>query len=63
MEDHAIDRRAFMALVDAEEAAKSLGIQLKIVKTRAPTDLEGAFSRVRMDAVGGHEDPAQRPPR
>jgi putative ABC transport system substrate-binding protein len=32
---------------DAEEAARSLGVQLKIVEASAPTALEGAFSTMR----------------
>jgi len=36
-------------VADAREAAKSLGVQVKIVEARAPTDLEGAFSTIHAD--------------
>jgi putative tryptophan/tyrosine transport system substrate-binding protein len=36
-------------VADAERAAKSLGVQLKIVEARALTELEGAFSTIHAD--------------
>jgi ABC-type uncharacterized transport system substrate-binding protein len=39
-------------VADAEKAARSLGVQLKIVEARAPTELEGAFSTIRTDRAG-----------
>jgi putative ABC transport system substrate-binding protein len=36
-------------VAEAERAAKSLGVQLKIVEARAPTELEGAFSPIHAD--------------
>jgi putative ABC transport system substrate-binding protein len=39
-------------VAEAKEAAKSLGVQLKIVEARAPTELEGAFSTMRADQAG-----------
>jgi len=36
-------------VADAKEAAKSLGVQLKIVEALAPTGLESAFSLIRAD--------------
>jgi putative ABC transport system substrate-binding protein len=36
-------------VADAKEAAKSLGVQLKIVEALAPTGLENAFSLIRAD--------------
>jgi len=39
-------------VADAEEAARSLGMQLKIVEASAPPDLEGAFSAMTTDKVG-----------
>jgi putative ABC transport system substrate-binding protein len=37
---------------DAKEAAKLLGVQLRIVEVRAPTELERAFSTMRADGAG-----------
>jgi putative ABC transport system substrate-binding protein len=37
---------------DAKEAAKLLGVQLKIVEVRAPAELERAFSTMRADGAG-----------
>src|SRR5712692_6663063 len=37
---------------DAKEAAKLLGVQLKIVEARAPADLEGAFLTMHADRAG-----------
>jgi putative tryptophan/tyrosine transport system substrate-binding protein len=39
-------------VTDAKEAAKLLGVQLKIVEVRAPAELEGAFSTMRADGAG-----------
>jgi putative tryptophan/tyrosine transport system substrate-binding protein len=39
-------------VAEAKEAAKSLGVQLKIVEARAPTELEGAFATIRTDRAG-----------
>jgi len=36
-------------VADAEEAARSLGVQLKVVEVSAPTALEGAFSAMHSD--------------
>jgi putative ABC transport system substrate-binding protein len=36
-------------VADAEGAAKSLGVQLKIVEARAATEFEGAFSTIHTD--------------
>ena len=36
-------------VADAKDAAKALGVQLKIVEARVPTDLEGAFSTMHAD--------------
>jgi putative ABC transport system substrate-binding protein len=36
-------------VADAKEAAKSLGVQLKIVEALAPTGLESAFALIRAD--------------
>jgi putative tryptophan/tyrosine transport system substrate-binding protein len=36
-------------VADAEEAARSLGMQLKVVDASAPTALEGAFAAMRSD--------------
>jgi putative ABC transport system substrate-binding protein len=37
---------------DAKEAAKLLGVQLKIVEARLPAELEGAFSTMHADRAG-----------
>ena len=39
-------------VADAEKAARSLGVQLKVVEASAPTALEGAFSAMHTDKVG-----------
>ncbi len=39
-------------VADAKEAAKSLGVQLKIVEAGAPAQLEGAFSTLHTERVG-----------
>ncbi len=39
-------------LADAKEAAKTLGVQLKIVEAQVPAELEGAFSTMRADRAG-----------
>jgi putative ABC transport system substrate-binding protein len=39
-------------VAEAKEGAKSLGVQLKIVEARAPTELEAAFSTMRADRAG-----------
>jgi putative ABC transport system substrate-binding protein len=39
-------------VADAEKAARSLGVQLKIVEARVPTELEGAFLAIRTDRAG-----------
>jgi putative ABC transport system substrate-binding protein len=39
-------------VADAEEAARSLGMQLKVVEASTPTALEGAFTAMHMDKVG-----------
>ncbi len=39
-------------VADAEKAARSLGVQLKVVEALAPTALEGAFSAMHTDKVG-----------
>jgi putative ABC transport system substrate-binding protein len=36
-------------VADAKEAAKMLGVQLKIVEARTPAELEGAFSTMHTD--------------
>ena len=38
-------------VAEAERAAKSLGVQLKIVEARGPTELEGAFSTIHADGA------------
>jgi putative ABC transport system substrate-binding protein len=39
-------------VADAEKAARSLGVQLKVVEASAPSALEGAFSAMHTDKVG-----------
>ena len=39
-------------VADAEDAARSLGVQLKIVEAGAPTELESAFSTLHTERVG-----------
>ena len=39
-------------VADAEEAARSLGMQLKVVEASTPTALEGAFTAMHTDKVG-----------
>ena len=39
-------------VAEAKEGAKALGVQLKIVEARAPTQLEAAFSTMRADRAG-----------
>jgi putative ABC transport system substrate-binding protein len=39
-------------VADAKEAARALGVQVKIVEARAPTGLEGAFSTLHTERVG-----------
>ena len=37
---------------EAEQAARSLGVQLRVVETRDPNELEGAFSTIKKEHVG-----------
>ncbi len=39
-------------VADAKEAAKSLGVQLKIVEAGTPAEIEGAFSTMHADRAG-----------
>lgn len=39
-------------LREAERAARSLGVQLRIVEARSPNDLDGAFSTIKKERAG-----------
>ncbi len=39
-------------VADAKDAAKSLGVQLKIVEAATPAEIEGAFSTMHVDRAG-----------